>query len=54
MIFTITVIISASVCFVSGLIGGGALGYAIGNNRYEQESDEIYERLVQYYSSPEL
>jgi len=53
MIITITLIIGTAVGLGTGLIGGGALGYAIASRRRaEQEADEEYNRIIEYYTPP--
>ena len=53
MIITITLIIGTAVGLGTGLIGGGAFGYAIARRRRtEIEADENYDRMINYYSQP--
>ena len=54
MIFSIAIIIATSVGLGTGLIGGGAVGFAIAHRkRSEVEADEDYEKMIEYYSTPD-
>jgi len=55
MLVTISIIIGTSVGLATGLIGGGALGFAIGNRKItektERKNDEDYTNLINYYKN---
>ena len=53
MFITLTLVIGTAIGLGTGLLGGGALGYAVAiRRREEREADEDYERMVNYYSQP--
>ena len=50
MIFSIITIISVSIGVATGLIGGGAIGFAIGNRRRRDNVvDEYFETILTNY-----
>ena len=50
MIISTITIISLSIGLATGLISGGALGFAIGNRRRtDRERDENYFDIIHYY-----
>lgn len=51
MILSLVVIIASSVGLLTGIIGGGALGYSVGNRRREYEMDENYSNMINYYTN---
>ena len=49
MIITLTMIIGTSIG-IGSAITGGVVGYLIGRRRTENQLDEDYDRLVEYYT----